>query len=42
MAGFHTKTFIKYDDYMTPKHAWEAIKEYIPQDKTKTKRKIQK
>jgi hypothetical protein len=22
MAGFHTKTFIKHDDYMTPKHAW--------------------
>jgi len=34
MAGFHTKTFIKHDDYMTPKHAWEAVKEYIPQDKT--------
>ena len=34
MAGFHTKTFIKHDDYMTPRHAWEAIKEYIPQDQT--------
>ncbi len=34
MAGFHTKTFLKHDDYMTPKHAWEAIKEYIPEDKT--------
>ena len=34
MAGFHTKTFIKHDDYMTPKHAWEAVAEYIPQDKT--------
>ena len=20
MAGFHTKTFIKHDDYMTPKY----------------------
>ena len=33
MAGFHTKTFLKHDDYMTPKSAWEAIKEYIPNDK---------
>ena len=33
MAGFHTKTFIKHDDYMTPKYAWENIKEYIPKDK---------
>jgi hypothetical protein len=33
MAGFHTKTFSKHDDYMTPKHAWEAIDEYIPKDK---------
>jgi hypothetical protein len=33
MAGFHTKTFIKYDDYMTPKSAWENIKQYIPKDK---------
>lgn len=30
MAGFHTKTFIQHDDYMTPKHAWEDIKQYIP------------
>ena len=22
-----------HDDYMTPKHAWEAIKDYIPRDK---------
>jgi len=34
MAGFHTKTFLKYDDYMTPKYAWENIKQYIPDDKT--------
>lgn len=33
MAGFHTKTFIKHDDYMTPKYAWENIQEYIPKDK---------
>ena len=33
MAGFHTKTFAKHDSYMTPKSAWENIKEYIPKDK---------
>ena len=33
MAGFHTKTFSKHDDYMTPKSAWENIKEYIPKNK---------
>ena len=33
MAGFHTKTFINHDDYMTPKSAWEAIEEYIPKNK---------
>jgi len=33
MAGFHTKTFIKHDDYMTPKTAWEAVKQFIPKDK---------
>ena len=33
MAGFHTKTFTKHDDYMTPKYAWENIKEFIPKDK---------
>lgn len=33
MAGFHTKTFIKHDDYMTPNYAWENIKSYIPKDK---------
>ena len=26
--------FLKEDDYMTPKYAWENIKKYIPQDKT--------
>ena len=34
MAGFHTKTFSKHDDYMTPKTAWEDIQNYIPKDKT--------
>ena len=33
MAGFHTKTFMKHDDYMTPKYAWENINMYIPKDK---------
>jgi hypothetical protein len=33
MAGFQTKTFINHDDYMTPKSAWENIKQYIPADK---------
>ena len=33
MAGFHTKTFIKHDDYMTPKYAWEWVKNYVPNDK---------
>jgi len=33
MASFHTKTFTKHDDYMTPKSAWENIKDYIPTDK---------
>lgn len=33
MAGFSTKTFIKHDDYMTPKYAWEDIKQYIPNGK---------
>lgn len=33
MATFTSKTFIKHDDYMTPKHAWEDIKHIIPEDK---------
>jgi len=33
MAIFLTKTFSKHDDWMTPKTAWENIKEYIPKDK---------
>lgn len=34
MAGFHNKTFKVFDDYMSPKSAWENITEYIPKDKT--------
>jgi hypothetical protein len=30
MAGFHSKTFLKHDDYMTPKYAWDNIKQFIP------------
>lgn len=33
MATFHTKTFTKYDDYMTPKYAWDDIQHIIPKDK---------
>lgn len=33
MAGFHTKTFLEHDDYMTPKYVWENIKHLIPKDK---------
>lgn len=33
MAGFHTKTFMKHDDYYTPKYAWENIQQFIPKDK---------
>jgi hypothetical protein len=33
MAGFHTKTFLTHDDYMTPKSAWENIVHLIPKDK---------
>jgi len=33
MATFQNKGFIKHDDYMTPKYAWEHIKDYIPKDK---------
>jgi hypothetical protein len=33
MAGFQTKTFTRHDDYMSPKYAWENIKQYIPKDK---------
>ena len=30
---FQHKSFIKHDDYMTPKYAWENIQQYIPKDK---------
>lgn len=33
MATFNTKSFLKHDDYMTPKSAWENIKHIIPKDK---------
>ena len=28
-----SKAFMKHDDYMTPKYAWENIQQYIPKDK---------
>lgn len=33
MAGFHTKTFIVHDDYMTPNSAWDSVKDFLPRDK---------
>jgi hypothetical protein len=30
MSTFSNSTFSKYDHWMTPRHAWEDIKEYIP------------
>ena len=33
MANFQNETFLKHDDYMTPKSAWENIKDYIPKNK---------
>jgi len=33
MATFNTHSFLKHDDYMTPKYAWENIKDFIPNDK---------
>jgi hypothetical protein len=33
MALFTNEGFIKHDDYMTPKYAWENIEQYIPKDK---------
>ena len=33
MATFQTRTFLKHDDYMTPKYEWENIQQYIPKDK---------
>lgn len=30
MASFHTKTFTKHDDWMTPKSAWANIQHLIP------------
>lgn len=33
MATFTNKAFLKHDDYMTPKSAWENIQHIIPKDK---------
>ena len=33
MATFNTQSVLKHDDYMTPKYAFEWIKQYIPNDK---------
>jgi len=33
MATFQCKSFIKHDDYTTPKTAWENIQHLIPKDK---------
>jgi len=33
MASFYSKTFLKHDDYSTPKYAWENIIDYIPKGK---------
>ncbi len=33
MASFHSKTFLKHDDYMTPKYALKNIINYIPPNK---------
>jgi hypothetical protein len=33
MANFYIQTFTKHDDYMTPKYAWENIKDLIPKNK---------
>lgn len=33
MSGFHTNTFLKYDDYMTPNYVWDNIIEFIPKNK---------
>ncbi len=30
MATFTTETFKTHDDYTTPKHAWQDIKQFIP------------
>lgn len=33
MSIYHNKILTKHDDYMTPKYAWDNIKQYIPKDK---------
>ena len=32
MATFNNQSFIKHDDYMTPKSAWQDVIDYIPKD----------
>ena len=33
MANFNTAAFTVFDDWMTPAHVWEDIKDFIPTDK---------
>ena len=33
MAEYNSCNWSNHDDYMTPKHAWEDIKNYIPRDR---------
>ena len=33
MSIFNNRSFIEYDDYMTPKYVWEWIIDYIPKNK---------
>ena len=33
MASFNQKSFHKYDNYTTPKYAWENIQKFIPKNK---------
>lgn len=33
MASFHSKTFKKHDDYMTPISAWNSINHFLPEGK---------
>tara|TARA_R110000772_G_scaffold9161_4_gene30151 strand:+ start:26 stop:526 length:501 start_codon:yes stop_codon:yes gene_type:complete len=33
MSSFNHESFVKHDDYMTPKDAWLAIEDFLPKDK---------
>tara|TARA_R110000824_G_scaffold24296_1_gene85782 strand:+ start:117 stop:629 length:513 start_codon:yes stop_codon:yes gene_type:complete len=33
MAAFNNNGFHKHNDYMSPKHVWEDIKQFLPKDK---------